>query len=234
MEPGCLSRSTWRLILATPIWHPSVNFGARRGVAQPNMVMLHYTAMTSAEGARDWLCNPEAQVSAHYVIAEDGRLWQLVEEEQRAWHAGVGAWGQICDVNSHSIGIEIANTGDQPFPEPQMAVLEDLLRGMMDRWSIPPHRVIGHSDAALGRKIDPGARFDWRRLARQGLSIWPEARDPGDFWQDAARFGYVFEETQKDVVLNAFRVRFRPWAVGPLDDTDRALMADLAGRWPCG
>jgi N-acetylmuramoyl-L-alanine amidase len=94
MEPGCLSRSTRRLILAAPIWHPSENFGARRDVAQPDMVMLHYTAMTSAEGARDWLCNPEAQVSAHYVIAEDGRLWQLVAEEQRAWHAGAGAWGR--------------------------------------------------------------------------------------------------------------------------------------------
>jgi N-acetylmuramoyl-L-alanine amidase len=196
------------------------------------MIMLHYTAMSSAEGARDWLCNPEAQVSAHYVIAENGQLWQLVEETQRAWHAGAGAWGAICDVNSHSIGIEIANTGSQPFPEPQMAVLERLMSEMMRRWDIPAHRVVGHSDTALGRKIDPGARFDWRRLARQGLAIWPEPRDGGDFWQDARRFGYVFEPEQKDAVLNAFRLRFRPWATGPLDAEDCALMADLAQRWP--
>ncbi len=188
--------------------------------------------MTSAIGARDWLCNPEAEVSAHYVIAEDGRLWQLVSEEKRAWHAGAGAWGAIQDVNSHSIGIEIANTGSQPFADPQMQVLEDLLRGIMARWDIPADRVIGHSDCALGRKIDPGRRFDWLRLARQGLAIWPYAAMPGDFDKDCATFGYVAEEGQQDQILDAFRMRFRPWADGPLDDMDRALAADLAARWP--
>ncbi|WP_299928048.1 N-acetylmuramoyl-L-alanine amidase [uncultured Pelagimonas sp.] len=188
--------------------------------------------MTSAIGARDWLCNPEAEVSAHYVIAEDGHLWQLVSEEDRAWHAGAGAWGGIQDVNSHSIGIEIANTGSQPFADPQMRVLENLLRGIMTRWDIPADRVIGHSDCALGRKIDPGRRLDWLRLARQGLAIWPDAAMPGDFAKDCAAFGYVAEQGQQDQLLDAFRMRFRPWAVGPLDDMDRGLAADLAARWP--
>ncbi|MCT4559689.1 MAG: N-acetylmuramoyl-L-alanine amidase [Pelagimonas sp.] len=195
------------------------------------MVMLHYTAMSCARAARDVLCNPENEVSAHYVLAEDGRLWQLVREADRAWHAGRGSWGACTDVNSRSIGIEIANTGFHPFPEPQMVVLERLLSGIMARWRIPPEHVIGHSDTALGRKIDPGRRFDWRRLARQGLAIWPRLATPGDFYADAQRFGYDAAPGQEEAVLNAFRMRFRPWADGPLDETDSALMADLANRW---
>ncbi len=196
------------------------------------MVVLHYTAMSSAEEARDWLCNTEAQVSAHYVLAEDGRLWQLVDEDARAWHAGAGGWGDTQDVNSRSIGIEISNTGRQPFPEPQMAVLEGLLAGILSRWSIPAHRVVAHSDTAVGRKIDPGPHFDWRRLALQGLSVWPEPATPGQFEKDAARFGYHWQSGQEDALLDAFRLRFRPWATGLLDETDRALMAGLAARWP--
>lgn len=202
-----------------------------------DMVVLHYTAMTSATAARDWLCNPQSEVSCHYVIAEDGRLWQLVRDEDRAWHAGRGSWGQITDVNSHSIGIELANTGDHPFPEPQMVVLERLLADLLMRWSIPPERVVGHSDTALGRKIDPGARFDWRRLARQRLSVWPEAghlaQDEGQFWDDCAAFGYdVTTETQEEV-LHALRLRFRPWGAGPLQAADCAIAADLAALHPC-
>ncbi|GGB04127.1 N-acetylmuramoyl-L-alanine amidase [Allosediminivita pacifica] len=194
--------------------------------------MIHYTAMRSAEGARDWLCAETSGVSAHYLIAENGRCWQLVEEEARAWHAGAGAWGEVTDVNSRSIGIELANGGGQPFAAPQMAVLEDLLAGIMSRWGIPPAGVIGHSDSALGRKIDPGPRFDWRRLARRGLAIWPAMAAAGDFEAAARRFGYRAEAEQGEALLAAFRMRFRPWASGPLDDTDRGLMADLAARWP--
>ncbi|MFW2544588.1 N-acetylmuramoyl-L-alanine amidase [Primorskyibacter sp. 2E107] len=213
------------------VW-PSLNCGARRGVERPALVVLHYTAMQSAEAARDWLCNPEAEVSAHYVVAGDGRLWQLVCEGQRAWHAGAGRWGAITDVNSGSIGIEIANTGTQPFSEPQMARVERLLRGIFARWSLGPEAVLGHSDMAIGRKIDPGRRFDWKRLARQGLALWPEVARPGDFEADARRFGYGWEAGQEQALLEAVRMRFRPWATGPLDDVDRGLMADLAMRWP--
>lgn len=217
------------------LWYPSDNCGPRRDAARPDIILLHYTAMQSAEAARDWLCNAEAGVSAHYVLAEDGRLWQLVPEADRAWHAGAGGWGPVEDVNSRSIGIEIANTGFHPFPEPQMSALEALLGGIIARWDIPAERVLGHSDTALGRKIDPGARFDWRRLALRGLAIWPEARQAGqlrDFWQDAKVFGYVWQDGQEEAVLNAFRLRFRPWARGDLEPADAALMADLAARWP--
>ena len=164
------------------IEHPSPNFTERRGVDAPDMVVLHYTGMQSAEAARARLCDPAAEVSAHYLIAEDGRIWRLVAEEMRAWHAGRARWGGIEDVNSHSIGIELANPGHEfgypPFAEPQMAVLERLLADCLERWSIVPERVVGHEHVAPVRKIDPGEKFDWQRLARQGLAAWPIV-DPG-------------------------------------------------------
>ena len=152
------------------------------------MVVLHYTAMESAGAALDRLCEENVEVSAHYLICETGRIWQLVDEEMRAWHAGAGRWGDVVDVNSRSIGIELANTGTQPFAEPQMAALEALLRGIVDRWSVRPERVIGHSDMAPGRKGDPGPRFDWRRLALQGLSVWPDPH--GGAGRDEDRTGF--------------------------------------------
>ena len=198
----------------------------------PDLVVIHYTAMQTAEAARDRLCDPEAEVSAHYLICERGRCWQLVDEDQRAWHAGAGRWGGLTDVNSRSIGIELANTGAQPFSEPQMQTLEALLAVIFDRWQIAPERVIGHADMALGRKIDPGPRFDWRRLARRGLSVWPRPEAPGEFHADAARVGYAFDDGQHAALLQTFRDRFRSGATGALDDTARALMADLAQRFP--
>ncbi|WP_425091944.1 N-acetylmuramoyl-L-alanine amidase [Tropicimonas sp. S265A] len=191
--------------------------------------------MTSAEAACDWLCNPEAQVSAHYLIARDGHSIQMVDEAHRAWHAGAGQWGAITDVNSHSIGIELDNDGSSPFSEPLLSALEALLAAVMDRWSIPPAGVIGHSDMAPGRKIDPGPRFDWRRLARQGLAIWPDAEP--DLPPDAARFEAALSRfgmthpADAATRLAAFRSRFRPGASGPLATADMALAQTLADRF---
>ncbi|SMC11170.1 N-acetylmuramoyl-L-alanine amidase AmiD precursor [Roseovarius aestuarii] len=212
--------------------HPSPNYGARSDNARPDMIVLHYTAMETARAALERLCDPETEVSAHYLIGETGHVWQLIPEEQRAWHAGAGQWGDVTDVNSRSIGIELANCGDHPFPDPQMAALEYLLAQVMERWAIPPERIIGHSDMAIGRKTDPGPRFDWRRLAQQDLSVWSEARTcAGDFAADARAFGYAPADSA-DAVLSAVRLRFRPWATGPIDDLDRAIMHDLASRYP--
>lgn len=213
--------------------HPSPNFGPRRGGARPDLVVLHHTAMTSCEAALDRLCDPKAEVSAHYLISETGKVLHLVEEDMRAWHAGAGQWGAVTDVNSRSIGIELANTGAHPYPEPQMAALETLLAAIMDRWSIPPERVIAHSDMAPDRKSDPGPHFDWQRLARQGLSVWPDTTGTaaGDFFAHAARFGYT-ADTDPDTLLAAFRLRFRPGATGPLAPEDTAMAADLARRFP--
>lgn len=217
---------------------PSPNHGPRRGGARPDMVVIHHTAMHTAEAALARLCAPEAEVSAHYLIAEDGRIWRLVDEAARAWHAGAGAWGGVADVNSRSIGIELANPGPlagfPPFPEPQMAALEELLAGILSRWRIPPARVIAHSDMAPGRKDDPGPKFDWRRLARAGLAVWPEAVVPGGagFAGLAARAGYPVAGAGEKATLAAFRLRFRPGASGPLAAEDLALLAGLAARWP--
>lgn len=213
--------------------YPSPNFGARRGGVRPDMVVIHYTAMESCGAARDRLCDPAAEVSAHWLIAEDGETLALVPEEMRAWHAGAGAWGGVGDVNSRSIGIELANDGVQPFGAPQMVALERLLAGIMARWQVPPERVIGHSDMAPERKRDPGPRFDWRALARAGLSVWPEPgaeAPPGALIPALRAFGYP--EAPPEALLAAFRLRFRPWARGPADARDAGAAVDLARRFP--
>ncbi len=210
----------------------SPNFGDRRGGASPDLVVIHYTAMQSCDAALARLCDPAAEVSAHYLISESGAVMALVPEVARAWHAGQGEWRGAGDVNSRSIGIELANPGNAPFAAAQIGALVALLADVMARWRIAPHGVIGHSDMAPLRKFDPGARFDWRRLARSGLSVWPDAvdpRPPGDFIAAACRFGYP--PVSDDAVLRAFRMRFRPWATGPCDGIDAALACDLARRF---
>lgn len=199
--------------------------------------MLHYTAMVSADAACRTLCNPENEVSAHYLIDADGTVRSLVAEDQRAWHAGAGAWGDVTDVNSRSIGIEIANDGVSPFAVPQMDAVVDLLHGIVDRWGIRPERIIGHSDMAPGRKIDPGRRFDWRRLWIEGLGVWPDCSSRPDvpassavFRETASRFGY--RTVDDALLLEVVRMRFRPWHDGPLNSVDMAIIADLAHRFP--
>lgn len=223
---------------------PSPNFGPRRDGAAPDLVVLHHTGMASAAAALARLRDPGAAVSAHYLIGEDGRVWALVGEADRAWHAGAGAWGPVGDVNSRSIGIELANPGPladfPPFPEPQMAALEALLGAVMARWGIAPAGVIAHSDMAPGRKADPGGKFDWRRLAAGGLAVWAEAEaeaGPAEweaFRAAAAAIGYrAPEEGGWAAVLAAFRLRFRPGADGPLAAADTGLARALARRFPC-
>ena len=208
---------------------PSPNHGARRGGVQPRLIVLHYTGMPTCAEAQARLCDPLAEVSAHWLISEGGEVEALVAEERRAWHAGAGSWRGRDDVNSRSIGIELANPGDRPFPQAQMAALEGLLRDILARWHIPARGVIAHSDMAPDRKGDPGRRFDWRRLALQGLSVWPEV--PGDASRPLAdsldRIGYPDARPQDR--LAAFRLRFRPWGKGLEAAEDRAL-ADAVAR----
>ncbi|MGI3187173.1 N-acetylmuramoyl-L-alanine amidase [Nioella aestuarii] len=212
----------------------SPNFGPRRDGLRPELVVLHYTAMDSCEAAARALCDPAREVSAHYLISEAGEVMSLVDEEMRAWHAGAGEWAGREDVNSRSIGIELSNTGYTPFAARQMAALEALLPGILSRWQIDPKGVIAHSDMAPGRKIDPGPRFDWLRLARQGLSIWPEPQDQAVDWPrfraDAVEFGYP--QMADELLLATLRLRFRPRFEGPLDGRDMGIMADLAARFP--
>ncbi|WP_370401919.1 N-acetylmuramoyl-L-alanine amidase [Sulfitobacter sp. JB4-11] len=203
----------------------SPNFGPRRDGLHPHLIVLHYTAMENAEAALERLCDPDAEVSAHYLIAGDGTVYQMVPEDQRAWHAGAGEWAGQEDINSRSIGIELDNRGDHPFSEPLMRSLEALLRQIMARSSIAAEGIIGHSDMAPGRKGDPGPHFDWARLARQGLAAaagddtGPDDPDPDSFRHLAVAAGYT-ADVDDETLLTAVRLRFRPFASGPLCAAD--------------
>ena len=216
---------------------PTANHGPRRDVDRPTLVVLHYTAMQGGPAPVVALFSrPDTQLSAHYVLGEDGDVVAMVPEDRRAWHAGAGRWGGCADVNSASVGIEICNDGRAPFPAAQMDALEVLLDRILRRHGIPPEGVIGHSDCAPGRKIDPGRRFDWRRLARGGLAVWPTeidmARPCVDGFRDALRsFGYA-APVDDEARLAAFRLRFRPGHAGPLDARDMGLALALARGWP--
>jgi len=213
---------------------PSPNFDVR---AQPvSMIVLHYTGMTSGDAAIAWLASAVSNVSAHYVVAEDGQVVRMVDEAARAWHAGRSFWRGITDVNSASVGIEIVNPGHEfgyrPFPGAQMDAVEALVRGIVARHRVSPAMVVGHSDIAPLRKQDPGELFDWPRLARAGLAL---AIPDGGFdprWTDVGvvaalgRFGYDVGDPQAAVV--AFQRRFRPADVsGTIDAETRGLLFGL-------
>ena len=196
--------------------------------------------MPTADAALARLCDPGSGVSAHYLIDEAGAVYRLVDEGRRAWHAGVSSWAGEADVNGRSIGIELANPGHEfgyvPFPEPQLAALETLLGGVLERWRVDLVGVLGHSDVAPLRKRDPGELFPWRRLAAKGLAYWPgegkDAAEP-DFERACAalaRFGYGYCEEAGGLaaVLTAFQRRFRPSRCdGRLDGGTMARIAAI-------
>ncbi|MBO9579856.1 MAG: N-acetylmuramoyl-L-alanine amidase [Sphingobium sp.] len=221
---------------------PSPNFDER---TQPvSMLVLHYTGMPDAESAIRWLANPESKVSAHYVVTEDGQIVRMVEESKRAWHAGRAWWRGISDVNSASVGIEIVNPGHEwgyrDFPEPQVAALIPLIHDIMSRHGITRGNVVGHSDVAPARKLDPGELFPWGRLARLRLALPRPTRNLMDpHWSDGAfmlaleRFGYDIAEPQAAVV--AFQRRFRPELIdGIIDGECRAILLALLLPRPRG
>jgi N-acetylmuramoyl-L-alanine amidase len=155
---------------------PSPNHGERKDGRRPDTLILHYTGMPAEGEALQWLCNPTSQVSAHYFVFEDGRVVQMVPEARRAWHAGLSSWNGETDINSSSIGIEIANPGHAgglpPFDDAQIESVIALCRDIAARWRIAPERILAHSDVAPGRKQDPGELFPWERLHRAGVGHW--------------------------------------------------------------
>lgn len=215
--------------------HPSANFEPRKDRRRPDLLLLHYTGMACVEKAIDWLARPESRVSCHYVIDEDGTITQMVAEEFRAWHAGQSYWAGESDINSCSIGIEIHNCGHADgypsFPPAQMLAVERLSADIVARHAIARGRVLAHSDVAPARKVDPGEKFDWRRLAAAGAGRWiaPEPIDTADFSFGAGeraaeiadaqhvlrRYGYGIEVTgvldePTQFVLRAFQLHWRP------------------------
>ncbi len=223
------------------ILRSSPNHDARPAGQAIDILLIHYTGMTSAEAALERLCDPAAKVSAHYCIDEDGSFYRLVPEERRAWHAGVARWAGSDDINARSIGIELVNPGHEfgyrPFPEAQMRALIALAADIVKRHPIPPARVLGHSDVAPLRKQDPGELFDWARLARAGIGLWPDTSSParaparatGKTEEGLERFGYGYLDEDQGAVIRAFQRHFRPESVtGTLDrETGRRLNALL-------
>lgn len=158
-----------------PLFEPSPHFNERPASVRINMILLHYTALDTLEEAIAWFKDLSSKVSAHYVVAKDGRIYQMVEDRMRAWHAGRSCWKGERSCNDYAIGIELVNNGDEPYTEPQYGAVIPLCRVLMDRYTIPPQRVLGHSDVSPNRKIDPGPRFDWERLAAVGVGVMPSS-----------------------------------------------------------
>ncbi len=168
----------------------SPNVNERQGGKPVSILLLHYTGMESAEKACDWLCREESQVSCHYLVSEQGDITQMVDETKRAWHAGVSSWLGAEDINSASIGIELQNKGHtlgyHEFSDKQMQAVAELGKDIAQRNHIEPRNVLAHSDAAPGRKIDPGEKFNWQYLHAHGLGHWvaPEPISGGSFLQE--------------------------------------------------
>lgn len=227
----------------------SPNFDAR--TATPSILVLHYTGMRTGEEAIARLRDPDSRVSSHYVVEEDGRIFRLVAEERRAWHAGVSFWRGRRNVNGDSIGIEIVNPGHEfgyrPFPEAQVAAVTDLIADIRTRWSIEDRDIVGHSDVAPTRKDDPGELFPWKRLAEAGHGVWaewpPAPGDPiGEGEEGAAvfalqagltRMGYDLPPSgrfdgETTAVVRAFQRHWRPEKVdGVADGETRARLIAL-------
>ena len=213
--------------------HRSPNFDDRSRA--PDLLLLHYTGMVSGAAALARLCDPAAEVSSHYLVEEDGRVFALVDEEKRAWHAGRSRWAGEEGLNACSLGIEIVNPGHEfgyrPFPEPQVAAVIALCQEIVNRWAIPPWRVLGHSDVAPLRKADPGELFPWPRLAAAGIGLWPPDLRPveGNLASDLAAFGYGYLEDDPAAVIRAFQRHFRPARIdGIADGEGRAIARWLA------
>lgn len=238
--------------------HPSCNTGDRRKGCRADMIVLHYTGMAAADQAVLWLANPRSKVSCHYVVDEAGYITQMVAENQRAWHAGASHWAGETDVNSVSIGIEIQNPGHEhgypQFPAEQMQAVAALCSDIAHRRGIPAERILAHSDVAPGRKIDPGEKFNWALLQKQGVGHWvaPAPLDIESAYaldgDEAAvaealellrAYGYGIENPGREdwfaVLVRTFQLHFRPArADGRLDagtlDTLRRLVAALPAR----
>ncbi len=236
---------------------PSPNHNDRDPAKPVDVLLLHYTGMVSGEGAVRWLCNPASQVSSHYVVHEDGRIVQLVDESRRAWHAGRGFWAGETDLNTRSVGIEIVNPGHnfgyRAFPDAQVATVVALCRDILGRHPIPPERVLAHSDIAPLRKEDPGELFPWARLYAAGIGHWAEPvaivegpsfrlGDDGDAVAALqARFrayGYGLDEVgvfgeETAAVVRAFQRHFRPALVdGVADVSTVATLERLIAALP--
>ncbi|WP_426285872.1 N-acetylmuramoyl-L-alanine amidase [Luteibacter sp. E-22] len=209
-------------------WTPSPNFNARKA----QIIVLHHTSIGDAAEALRVLStrNSEGQVSAHYLVESNGRIDQLVDDNDRAWHAGASRWGDMTDLNSSSIGIEIDNDGESPFTQPQIQALVKLLADLTARLGIPREAVVGHGDIAPGRKNDPSVQFPWATLASYGFGLWPEPNPipaPPGFDSLAAMRLVGYDVSNPRNAIIAFHRHYRAMETDTLDLTDAALLYSL-------
>lgn len=215
------------------VWHPSPNFDERR----PVFVIIHHTSDDTAEQALRVLADRGREVSAHYLVARDGTIYQLVDERARAWHAGVSRWGAQTDINSASLGIELDNNGAEPFPEAQIAALMALLADIEARYRIPAANFLGHGDVAPGRKVDPGRLFPWRTLAAHGFGLWCDAplpETPPGFETLRALQAFGYDISDPEAAARAFNRHFlqddASSVIGPEGQALLACLVEKAGR----
>ena len=216
---------------------PSPNFNDRRFPL--DMLVLHYTGMGTSESALKRMCDEDAQVSAHYMVDEYGRIFQLVAEDKRAWHAGVSVWQGDEDLNSRSIGIEIANGGHNvptpdgglpPYPPQQIEAVITLCQAILERHDIPQTRVVGHSDIAPDRKDDPGEHFPWQLLSDAGVGLWPDAVDPASVEGEglsSGATGPMVSRLQQSLTIIGYGID----DTGTYDDRTEAVVRAFQRRW---
>ena len=205
-------------------WVPSPNFNERK----PNFVIIHHTGDDTVEQALRSLTSPLREVSAHYLIGRDGKIYQLVDERARAWHAGESEWGWDTDLNSDSLGIELDNNGHEPFPEVQISALLRLLTDIEERYHIPIANFLGHADIAPGRKVDPSRYFPWKTLADHGFGLWcdpPYPQAPPLFDAEMALRALGYDIENPVAALSAFKLHFLPDdETAGLDESGRDLL----------
>lgn len=217
---------------------PSPNFDERADNQKPSMIIIHYTGTQTADEARDIFVSPVAVgeyglVSPHYMIGEHSEIYKLVDEDKRAWHAGRASWGDCTDINSASIGIEIWNTGHEynleEFIPEQIDALIQLINDIRTRWAIPDKNILGHSDVAPGRKLDPGEKFPWSKLAKTGIGMMPKISkeiksDSDDFFDKLRSYGYTYTDDNQ-ILLTEFRRHFLPHLLNLKNVTEDDIQA---------
>lgn len=188
-------------------WIGTVNFNLRKA----NFIILHHTAQDSIQQTIKTFTLARTQVSAHYVIGDDGRVVQMLNDYLRSWHAGTSSWGKITDINSVSIGIELDNNGLEPFSESQINSLLALLTKLKKDYNIPAQNIIGHSDIAPRRKVDPSVLFPWKTLAEKGFGVWPDEileQAPVDFNVEQGLRIIGYDTKNLAAAISAFKLHF--------------------------
>lgn len=225
--------------------HPSPNFNDRKNGLTPEFIIFHYTGKKDTAEALAHLSDPKTEVSCHFLIDEEGNIYQMVDPDKRAWHAGVSSWKGKDDINSRSVGIELSNRNNEPYTNQQLFALALLTKALMHKYSIPPENILGHSDIAPDRKQDPGAHFPWETLARHGIGRWPKPSLKDQFNAAAvaknqkrlrklfARAGYPTEKVTMEQLVTAFQRRFEQKTVDgiPKESTVAKLRALIRQRY---